>query len=318
MMYRRALVRAALALPLALASIAASAQAFPTKPIRWVVPYAAGGPADVIARALQPKMAEFLGQPVVIDNRPGGNANIGHDMVSKAAPDGYTILYVVPNIVTNPLTYKNMVDPLKDLAPVARITSQAYILVANPNFPAKNVAEMIDVARKQGVNCASGGGLPGFGCMWFKSHSKADFTHVLYKGNTLAMNDLIAGQINVVIDLFNTAMPQVRAGKVKPLALTGSKRGMPLPDLPVIAETIPGFVLEGWHGVMITPGTPAPIVDRINQALRFALADPAVAKRITDSSIDVAPTSPAEFAAILREDQAKYTRITQDAGIKPE
>ena len=314
---RCALLAAAVAL-LPLATREAAAQAFPSKPIRWIVPYAAGGPADIIARAMQPKMQEHLGQPVLIDNRPGGNSNIGHEMASKAAPDGYTILYVVPNVVTNPLLYRNMVDPVKDLAPVAKITSQAYILVANPGFAPRTVGEIIEAARKTGVNCASGGGLPGFGCMWFKSYSKADFTHVLYKGNGPAMNDLIGGQVHVMIDLFNTAMPQVRAGRARAIALTGSKRGMPLPELPTIGETIPGFVLEGWHGVMVAPGTPAPVVDRLNQAIRHALADPAVASRITEASIDVTPTSPAEFAATIREDWAKYSRITQDAGIKPE
>ena len=314
---RRALLGAA-PLLLALASTGASAQAFPSKPIRWVVPYAAGGPADVIARIVHARLQEALGQPVVIDNRPGGNANIGHELVSKAAPDGYTILYVVPNIVTNTLLYRNMVDPIRELSPVARITTQAYILVGNPNFPARTVPEMIEQARKRGVNCASGGGLPGFGCMWFKSFSKADFTHVLYKGNGPAMNDLIGGQVNVMIDLFNTALPQVNAGRARAIATTASKRGPPLPNLPAIAETIPGFALEGWHGIMAPPGTPAPILERLSQAFRTALSDPGVARRISESGIEVTPSSPAEFGETLRDDLAKYTKITQDAGIKPE
>ncbi|TFZ02634.1 tripartite tricarboxylate transporter substrate binding protein [Ramlibacter henchirensis] len=314
---RRVLLGAA-ALVLVFASSGAAAQAYPNKPIRWIVPYAAGGPADMIARAVQQKMQEHLGQPVIVDNRPGGASNIGHELGANAAPDGYTIVYVAPNIITNQLLYRNMVDPVKDLVPVAKMTSQAYMLVANPNFPAKTVAEMIEVARKTGVNCASGGGLPGFGCMWFKSHTKADFTHVQYKGNAPAMNDLIGGQVHVMIDLFNTALPQVKAGKARPIALTGRKRGMPLPELPVIGETIPGFVLEGWHGVMTAPGTPAPIIDRLNQAIRAALADPAVAKRIGESSIEVTPSSPAEFAATIKEDMTKYSRLTQEAGIRPE
>jgi tripartite-type tricarboxylate transporter receptor subunit TctC len=306
------------ALVAALLPAIASAQAFPTKPIRWVVPFAVGGPADIIARVMLPKLQENLGQPVIIENRGGGNSNIGHELVSKAAPDGYTILYVVPNIVTNPLLYKGMIDPIKDLAPVIQMTSQAYVLLTNPAFAAKTVPEIIEAAKKGGVNCASGGGLPGFGCTWFRSLTKADFTHVLYKGNAPALTDLISGQVNVMIDLFNTALPQVRSGRVRAIALTGAKRGQPLPELPVIAETLPGFVLVGWHGVMAPPATPPAIVERINQAMRFALADPEVAKRITESFIEVTPTSPAEFGRVLREDWAKYSRITQDAGIKPE
>lgn len=315
---RRHWLAVAAALPIALASTAALSQGFPSKPIRWVVPYAAGGPADVIARIVQPKLQEQLGQPVIIDNRPGGAANIGHELVSNAPPDGHTLVYVVPNIVTNPLLYSNMVDPMKGLAPVAKMTSQAYLMVASPKFSARTVPEIIDVAKAKGVNCASGGGLPQFGCLWFRSHTKADFTHVQYKGNGPAMNDLIGGQIDIMIDLYNTALPQVKAGNARPVAMTSSKRGMPLPDLPVIAETIPGFVLEGWHGVMAPPGTPQPILNRLSQAFRAALNDPAVTKRLTDSYIDVTPSTPAEFAETLKEDWVKYSRITQDAGIKPQ
>jgi tripartite-type tricarboxylate transporter receptor subunit TctC len=307
-----------IALPIALAPVAAAAQTFPSRPIHWIMPYSAGGPADIIARVMQPKMQENLGQPVIIENRPGGNANIGHEMVARAAPDGYTILYVVPNVVTNPLLYKNMVDPLKDLAPVAKMTSQAYVLLANPKFPARSVADMLAVSRKRGVNCASGGGLPGFGCLWFKSYAKSDITHVQYKGNGPAMNDLLGGQVDVMIDLFNTALPQVQAGKARAIALTGHKRGMPWPELPTISESIPGFVLEGWHGVMAPAGTPAPVIERLNEAIRAALADPGVARRISESSIEVTPSSPAEFAQTLKEDWAKYSRITEDAGMKPE
>ncbi len=309
---------APVALAIGLMPVFASAQAFPNKPIRWIVPFAVGGPADIIARAMLPKLQENLGQPVIIDNRGGANSNIGHDAVARAVPDGYTILYVVPNVVTNPLLYKNMVDPLKDLAPVIQMTSQAYVLLTNPSFAPKTVPEIIEAARKGGVNCASGGGLPGFGCAWLRSITKADFTHIQYKGNAPALNDLIGGQVNVMIDLFNTALPQVKGGRVRAVALTGPKRGQPLPDLPVMAETLPGFVLLGWHGVMAPPATPAPIIERINQAMRFALADPAVHARVTESFIDVTPTSAAEFGKVIQEDWVKYSRITTDAGIKPE
>ncbi len=295
-----------------------SAQSFPGKPIRWIVPFAVGGPADIIARSLQPRMQEFLGQPVIIENRGGGNSNIGHEAASKSEPDGYTILYVVPNVVTNPLLYKGMIDPLKDLAPVIQMTSQAYVMIASPKFAPKTIPEIVDYARKTGVNCASGGGLPGFGCTWLRSLTKADFTHVQYKGNAPALNDLLGGQVNIMIDLFNTALPQVRSGRVRAIALTGPRRGQPLPELPVIAETFPGFVLEGWHGVMAPPGTPAPVIEKINQAIRHALADPAVSKRLTDTFIEVTPTTAAEFGEVINSDWAKYSRITRDAGIKPE
>jgi tripartite-type tricarboxylate transporter receptor subunit TctC len=299
---------------------AVQAQAFPAKPVRWVVPFAAGGPADVIARVVGPKLAERLGQPVIIDNRAGGNSNIGHAEVSRAPADGYTMLYVVPNIVTNPSLFKGMVDPLKDLAPLAQMTVQSYALVANPGFEPRTVADIIAAAKAKpgGVTCASGGGLMTFGCEWLRTMTKTEITHVQYKGNAPALTDLLSGQVNILFDLYNTSLPQIRAGKIRPVALTRPTRGLPLPDVPVMAETLPGFVLVGWHGVMLPPGVPRPVVDRLNQALGEALANPDVTKRVTDGFSEIAHTTPDAFGEILKQDFAKYARIVKDAGIKPE
>ncbi|MDB6001146.1 MAG: tripartite tricarboxylate transporter substrate binding protein [Rhizobacter sp.] len=304
---------------LASLGVAHAQSSYPNKPIRWVVPFAAGGPADLIARALGPKLNEALGQQVIIDNRGGGNSNIGHEIAARAAPDGYTILYVVPNVVTNPVLFKSTsVDPLKDLVPVAQLTTQSYVLMAAKNFAPKNMAEILAKAKGGGVTCASGGGLPTFGCEWLRSSTKADFLNVPYRGNAPALTDLMGGQVDILIDLFNTALPQIKAGSVKAIALTGRKRGQPLPDLPVINETLPDFVLLGWHGVMAPAGTPAPIIERLNAAFVKALGDPGVRKLITDTFIDVTPTSAAEFGKVVKEDFAKYQRIAHDAGIKPE
>ncbi len=301
---------------LAVASAAASAADFPSKPIHWIVPFTAGGPADVIARLLSPKLAAELGQPIVIENRSGGNSNIGHDAVARAAPDGYTILYVVPNVVTNPSLYHVAVDPLKDLAPVAQMTTQAYVMLAGPKFAPKTVAEIVERARQGGVSCAAGGGLPGFGCEWLRSLTKADFMHVPFKGNAPALTALMGGQVDIMIDLFNTALPQVEAGRVRPVALTGPTRGNPLPDLPVVAETLPGFVLVGWHGVMAPANTPEPVVRRLNEAFGKALADPDIQRRISESYIDVAHTSAEKFGEILRADFKQYADIVRAAGIE--
>lgn len=298
---------------------AATADEWPTKPIHWVVPFSAGGPADVFARALQPKLADSLGEPVIIDNKPGGQSNIGHEFVARADPDGYTILYVVPNIVTNPSLFRNMVDPLTELAPVTRITSQSYVLVANKDFAPKTLPEIIAAAKATGkVSCASGGGLMTFGCAWLKTMTEADFINVQYKGNGPALNDLMGGQVNLLFDLFNTSLPQIRAGRIRAVALTGPARGEPLPGVPVIAESLPGFVLVGWHGIMAPVGLPRPVLDKLNHAFRVALADKDIAKRITDSYSEPAPTTPEAFGEILKEDFAKYARIVKDAGIKAE
>ena len=317
--FQNGVAASAIAAAIALSS-AAHAQDYPSKPVKWIVPFAAGGPADVFARMIQPKLAEDLGQPVVIENRAGAESNIGHAEAARAAPDGYTILYVVPNIVTNPSLFRNMVDPLKQVAPVTRITSQAYVLVANNNFAPATLADIIAQAKAKpgSVSCASGGGLMTFGCAWLKTTTQADFIHVQYKGNGPALNDLLGGQVNILFDLFNTSLPQIRGGKIRPVALTGARRGEPLPGLPTIAETLPGFVLEGWHGIMAPVGLQRPVLDRLNRAFHVALSDPGVAKRITDSYSDVAPTTPEKFGEILREDFAKYAKIVQDAGIKTE
>jgi tripartite-type tricarboxylate transporter receptor subunit TctC len=302
-----------------LAAGAACAQAFPSKPMRWVVPFPPGGPADVIARVVGPKLSERLGQPVIIENRAGGNSNIGHEAVARSAPDGYTFLYVVPNIVTNPSLFRNMVDPIKELAPLAQMTVQSYALVANPAFAPRTVAEIIAAARAKpgSVTCASGGGLMTFGCEWMRTMTKTEIVHVQYKGNAPALTDLLGGQVNILFDLYNTSLPQIRAGKIRAVALTRPTRGLPLPEVPVIAETLPGFVLVGWHGVMLPVGVPKPVLDKLNQAFGEALADKDVTKRITDGFSEVAHTTPEAFGEILRDDYAKYARIVKEAGIKP-
>jgi len=298
----------------------AMAQTWPSKPLQWIVPFPPGGPADVIARLVLPKLSERLGQPVIIQNRAGGNSNIGHDAAARSAPDGHTILYVVPNVVTNPSLFKGMVDPLKELAPVAQLTVQSYALVAYPGFEPKTVADVIAAAKAKpgSVTCASGGGLMTFGCEWLRTMTKTDIVHVQYKGNAPALTDLIGGQVNLLFDLFNTALPQIRAGKARAVALTRPTRGVPLPELPVIAETLPGFVLVGWHGIMAPVGVPRPIIERLNRSFGEALADKDVTKRITDGYSEVAPISAEAFGEIIRQDYVKYARIIQEAGIKPE
>jgi tripartite-type tricarboxylate transporter receptor subunit TctC len=255
---------------------------------------------------------------VIIENKAGGRNNIAHAEVARAAPDGYSMLYVVPSVVTNPMLYKDMVDPVKELAPLTRMTAQSYILVANNEFAPRTLADIIAEAKKKPVVCASGGGLMTFGCEWLKTVTQAEFIHVQYKGNAPALTDLLAGRVNILFNLYNTSLPQLSSGKIRTVATTASKRGAPLPQAPTIAETLPGFVLEGWHGVMLPVGVPRPVVDRLNKAFHTALADPAVAKRIEDGYSDVAPTTPEEFGRIIREDQVKYAKIVKDAGIKVE
>ena len=294
------------------------AQGFPSKPITLVIPFSPGGPADIIARTIVPKLQEELGQPIVVDNRGGGNGNIAHALVARAPNDGHTLLYVAPGIVTNPSLFKaSQVDPFKELAPVAQLTTQSYVLIAHPSFKPRTLAEVIAAADTGQVTCASGGGLPAFACDWLRSMTRKNITHVRYKG-TQALNDVIGGHVNVMVDLFNTALPQLRAGTVRAVALTRAERGQPLPDVPVFAETLPGFVLQGWHGIMAPAGTPPDRIARLNAAFVRALADAGVRQKITDSFIEVTPTSAAAFGDTLRRDFDKYARIVTDAGFQPE
>ncbi|WP_439589523.1 Bug family tripartite tricarboxylate transporter substrate binding protein [Hydrogenophaga sp.] len=303
------------------ASFAAAVPAqatFPSKPVTLVIPFSAGGPADIIARTIAPRLQQELGQPIVIDNRGGGNGNIAHAMVARAPADGHTLVYVAAGIVTNPSLFSGpMVDPFKELAPVAQLTTQSYVLLAHPSFKPRTLAELLAEAGRRPVTCASGGALPSFGCDWLRSISGKDVVHVRYKG-TQALTDLMGGHVDTMIDLFNTALPQIRSGAVRPIALTRGERGQPLPDLEVFSETLPGFVLEGWHGIMAPAGTPPERIERLNAAFARALADADVRSRISESYIDVTPKSAAEFGKVLRQDFDKYARIVRDAGIKPQ
>lgn len=294
---------------------AAADEPWPSKPIRWIVPLAAGGPADGIARMVADSLSKKLGQQIIIDNKAGAATNIGNAEAVRAAPDGYTILYVMPSIVLNPGLFRVAVDPIKDLEPVAQMTSQAYVMMARQGY-AKSMPEIIDKARKDGVACANGGGLPYFGCEWLRSLTKTDVLNAQFKGNGPAITALLGGHVDIMIDLFNTALPHIEAGSVEPIALTGERRGEPLPKLPTVSETIPGFTLVGWHGVMAPKGTPAAIVQRLNKAIGEAMEDPAVRKYFADSHIDIARKTPAEFGQVIAADLAKYAGIIRDAKIQ--
>lgn len=294
---------------------AAADEPWPSKPIRWIVPLAAGGPADGIARMVAESLSEKLGQQIIIDNKAGAATNIGNAEAVRAEPDGYTILYVMPSIVLNPGLFKTAVDPIKDLVPVAQMTSQAYVMMSRKGF-ANTMPGILETASEKGLACANGGGLPYFGCEWLKSLTKSNFINTQFKGNGPAMTALLGGHVDIMIDLFNTALPHIEAGSVQPVALTGAKRGQPLPKLPTVSETIPGFTLVGWHGVMAPKGTPPKIIERLNQAFGEAMQAPAVKKYFATSHIDIVRATPAEFGQVIADDYVKYANIIRDAGIK--
>jgi len=298
----------------------ASAQDWPSKPIRWLVPFAPGGPADVVARIVAAGLAERIGQPNVVENQPGAGGNIAHTAASKAAPDGHTLVFVVPSVVTNPFYLKAAVDPFRDLAPVIHLDNASMVLVANPAFPPANLHDLLAYikANPGKVTCGASGALPSVGCELLRAHAGADMLMVMYKGNAPALTAVTSGEINILFDVVNIAAGHVRAGRVRAIASTAARRGGALGDVPVMAETIPGFELVTWHGVMIAPGTAPAIVERVNRELNAVLQQPDVQRRFANSGLDITGGTAQEFAAILRRDYDKYGAALRAAGVKPE
>jgi len=304
-----------------LAQGAAQAQSWPSKPIRWIVPFPPGGPADVVTRIVSSKLAERTGQPNVVENRGGAGGNVGHEAAAKAPADGYTVVFVVPAVITNPYYLKASIDPFKDLAPVIHLDSAWMVLLTNPAFPASTVAEVIaQVRAKPGaVSCAASGALPQVGCEMLRAYAGADMIMVQYKGNAPALNAVMGGEVNLIFDLVNTSQGQVKAGRVRAIATTSAKRGPGLfGDLPTLAETIPDFELVTWHGVMVPAATPKDIVQKLNREIQWALAQPDVAKRFADGGLDITGGTPEAFETLLKRDYAKYGKILVGAGVKPE
>jgi tripartite-type tricarboxylate transporter receptor subunit TctC len=295
--------------------------AWPSKPIRWLVPFAPGGPADVVARILAAGLAERTGQPNVVENHPGAQGNIAHAMASKSAPDGYTVLFVVPSVITNPFYLKASIDPFRDLAPLIHLDIASMVLLANPAFPPKTTADVLAYikANPGKVSCGASGALPSVGCELLRAHAGVDMLMVLYKGNAPALNGLMGGEINLLFDVVNIAAGHVKSGKVRGIASTAPKRGIgPLGDLPVMAETIPGFELVTWHGMMVAPGTPRALLNRLNREFNAVLQQPEVRQRMENSGLQITGGTPEEFAAILKRDYDKYGTALRAAGVQPE
>jgi tripartite-type tricarboxylate transporter receptor subunit TctC len=295
--------------------------AWPAKPIRWLVPFAPGGPADVVARILAAGLAERTGQPNVVENHPGAQGNIAHAAASKSAPDGHTVLFVVPSVITNPFYLKASIDPFRDLAPVIHLDIASMVLVAHPAFPPATTADVLAFikANPGKVSCGASGALPSVGCELLRAHAGADVLMVLYKGNGPALNGLMGGEINLLFDVVNIAAGHVKSGKVRAIASTAPKRGVgPLGDLPVMAETIPGFELVTWHGMMVAPGTPPSLLARLNREFNAVLQQPEVRQRMENSGLQITGGPPEDFAAILKRDYDKYGAALRAAGVRPE
>ena len=306
---------------LALFAAGADAQDWPTKPIRWIVPFAPGGPADVVTRIVAASLGERVHQPNVVENQPGAGGNIAHANAAKAGADGHTLLFVVPSVITNPFYMKAAVDPFRDLAPVIHFDNASMVLIAHPSYTPSTVADVLnDIKARPGeVSCGASGALPSVACELLRANAGADMLMVMYKGNGPALNALIGGEINLLFDVVNIAVGHVKSGRVRAIATTAPKRGIgPLGELPVVAEAIPGFELVTWHGVMMSPATPRPVIERVNRELNAVLERPEVRERFATSGLQITGGTPEDFAGILRRDYDKYGRALQAAGVKPE
>ena len=326
-------MRSALKIPfaaccaIALTTIAAGAQAqsYPTKSIRLIVPFAAGGSTDALARAVGQKLGDNFGQQVIVDNRTGANGNIGTDMVAKANPDGYTLLMAFDaTMVINPSAYSKLpFDPIRDFAPITKVAALPLILVAHPSFPASNTKELIAYAKsKPGINYSSSGhaSTPHLAMLMFAQRTGTQFTHIAYKGGGQAVIDVLAGQIPLLATAIPTVHAHIKAGKLKGITLTSAKRHASLPDVGTFAEAgITGFDVSAWYGLLAPVGTPKPVVIRIHDEVVKILATPEMKERfLTTIGGDPVGGTPEQFAADIKSDIARWAKIVNDSGIKLE
>ncbi|GGX19245.1 MFS transporter [Pigmentiphaga litoralis] len=297
------------------------AQDFPTRPVRMIVPFPAGGTADMLPRIVSEKMSAHLGVPVIVENRSGAGGNIGADYVARAVPDGYTLLVVPVNFYFTQLLSKVAFDPMKFVG-VSIIATYPSVLLATRELPANNVAELLALIRtrdKPLTYASAGTGTnQHLSAELFKSLAKAQVTHVPYRGTAPAITDLIAGTVDIMFDNMITAGPFVQTGKVKLLAVGSAERNRNLPKVPAVAETLPGYVSNTWMSVAAPPGTPDKIVQRLNTALVAAIHDPDVQQRIRKLQAEPVGNSPADMAAVVKRDVAAWTKVIQDANIQPE
>jgi len=313
---------AALVCATSIAAQAAAPAAYPTRPVRVIVPFGAGSATDVVARTVGQNLAEALGQPMVVDNRAGANGTIGAELAAKSPKDGYTILMSTntPSAAAPSLMKKINYDPVKDFAPIARVGTIAFVLVTSPSLPAKNMTELIALAKKQPGKLTAGSGSAGSLVPIFMLQQMAgiELNHVPYKSIPPALADVIGGQINMVYaDMVNGA-PQVKSGKLRGLGVTSRKRDPLLPDVQAIAETVKDFELIAWFAMFAPAGTPQPIVDRLAAESEKILARNDVRERFAAMGIQVAPQSPAELGRFQKSELEKWARLAKAANIIPE
>lgn len=295
---------------------------WPTKPIKLVVGYAAGGATDVMARLVATRMATELGQSVVVDNRTGANSNVGAELVARSAPDGYTLyVFTIANTINATLYNKLAYDPAKDFEPIGLIAKIPNLLVVNPALPVQSVQQYIKFAKesKDGITFASSGSGSSIHLSGelFKMKTGLNMLHVPYRGSAPAVADLLGGQVQSMFDNSPSAMPHVKAGKLRALAITSKERSPLLPDVPTIAESgFPGFEVQSWFGMSAPAGTPAPVIKRLNTALNTALNDPAIKQRLVELVATASPGSPDDMRKFVASELKSWSEVVKASGAK--
>jgi tripartite-type tricarboxylate transporter receptor subunit TctC len=318
---RRFLHLAAGAAALPVVSRIARAQSYPSRPVRWIVGVASGGPVDFLARLMGQRLSEQLGQPFIVENRPGAGTNIATEMVVRAAPDGYTLLMVASSSAINATLYEKLnFNFIRDIAPVASIIRTPNVMVVHPSFPAKTIPEFIAYAKANPgkINMANPGTgtSPHMSGQLFKMMAGVDLIDVPYRGGAPALTDLIGGQVQVMFDPTTSMVEPIRAGRLRALAVTTATRSEALPDVPTVGEFVSGYEASSWFGVGAPKNTPAEIVNKLNKEINAALSDPKMKARLGDLGGTVLVGSPAQFARLIEDETEKWGKVIRAANIK--
>ena len=297
-----------------------NSEAFPDRPIRIIVPLAAGGTGDTLARLLGDELARALGGAVIVEDRPGSGGVIGTDAVAKSAPDGHTLLHTSPSHVLNAALRERLpYDPLKDFASIARTADTWQVLLANPSVPASNVKELIALARTRSLNYGSSGNgsATHMNMELFKALAGVDLVHVPYKGSTQARTDLLSGQVQLVIDGLLPNLPHIRAGKLKALAVTNSRRAPAAPEIPTMAEAgVPAYVSDTWYALLAPAGTPPAVLEQLRAATDAALKSPALREKFVQQGAEPAGGGAAALDELMRADLARWSKVVADARLR--